>query len=279
MLSVGSTLTFSADIYDKDPQSGGVPANAQTVTLSVTLPDGSMVTPTVLNPPTIIGKYRHDYSSTAMAGTYKGFWTFVMTGGKTATYYQQFEISSADPGTLISLFDAKKHLNIPVSDTSQDDEILDWVSAVTRVIENRVGACIPRTVVDYVEGNARVLRTETQPVLSVTSIVPYLTSGTIYAPAQIRVTSTGRIMLLTGLYFSYGPYEITYVAGRRPIPPNIRAAAKIILGHLWETQRGSAGLPLQMQDEDATYVPGFGFAVPSRALELLGPDDEGPAVG
>lgn len=277
---IGSTLGFSASLYDKDPALGGVLVNAVTVTLVITLPDGVSIAPgvTVTNPPAVTGKYVYDYTTLVQTGQYRGTWTFVMSGGKTAVYVEYFDVDSIDPKWLISLKSAKKQLNIPAADTTDDEEIGEYISGITRLVERVIGACVPRTVVEYKEGNTNVIRLDVQPVLSLTTMTPYLTAGSTYLAAALKVTTEGRVMLLTGLPFSWGPFEITYVAGRRPVPANARLATRMILQHLWETQRGSAGLPLQ-QSDDVTMVPGFGFAVPNRALELLEPDNEGPAIG
>jgi hypothetical protein len=277
---IGSTLGFSAQLYDKDPALGGVLVNALTAALVITLPDGVSVAPgvTVTNPPAVTGKYTYDYTTLVQTGQVRGTWTFTMSGGKTVVYTEYFDVEPLDPQWIISLRNAKKQLNIPVTDVTDDEEIGDYIGGITRVIEDHIGACIPRTVVEYKEGNVDVIRLDVTPVLSITTMTPYLTAGTSYLAAAMRVTPEGRLRLLTGLPFSWGPFEITYVAGRRPVPANARIAARMILQHIWETQRGSAGVPLS-GDEETTLVPGFGFAVPTRALELLHPDDEGPAIG
>jgi hypothetical protein len=54
-------------------------------------------------------------------------------------------------------------------------------------------------------------------------------------------------------------------------------AVKIILEHMWETQRGPSGLPYQNQEPD-NPAPGMGYLVPNRALELLKASERGPSV-
>lgn len=278
---IGSTLLFSAKLYDKDPAAGGVLVNAVTATLVITLPDGVSTAPavTVTNPPAVTGQYEYAYTTLTQTGQYRGTWTFTMSGGRTAVYTEFFDVDSTDPNWIISLRQGKKQLNIPAGDTTDDEEIGDYISGITRVIEDRIGACTPRTVVEYQPGDCFVIRLNEGPVLGqITSMVPYLSAGTTYATAETKVDADGRLRLVSGLAFTWGHYEITYMVGRRPVPSNAKIAARIILQHLWETQRSSAGVPLQATD-DATVVPGFGFAVPNRALELLQPDDEGPAIG
>lgn len=276
---LGSTLNFSANLYDKDPAYGGVLVNATTVALAITLPDGtSAATPSVTNPPAVTGKYVYDLTPSTQEGDHVGLWTFTMATGRIVKYTETIPVTAVNPKWILSLPAAKKHLNISLDNTDDDSEIIDWLSGMTPMIEEMVGACVPRTVVDYAEGGGYVLRTGTSPVLSVTSIGPYLTAGTSYTAGMVKVSTDGRIQRLTGLAFPFGPYEITYVAGRRPIPANIVQASKLILAHLWETQRGPVRLPLQ-GGVDTTVVPGFGYAIPNRALELLRADDMGPSVG
>jgi hypothetical protein len=277
MLDVGGTLSFSAKLYDSDPavNPDAELVNPLTAALTISLDGTVIATPVITTPPTVDGTFAFNYPTTA-PGRYVGRWLFTFVGGETAAHVETFNVQPSDPGYLISLYMAKKHLNISGAD--DDDEIRDWLAGITRVVEYYVGACVPRTVVEYARPGS-VIRLDQRPVLSVTSITPYLYSGPSYGPSQIRVTEEGTIRLRSGLPLSgWGDMEITYVVGRRPTPPNIIQAVKIILGHLWETQKGPAGSPVSGGD-DTQFVPGFGYAVPNRALEMLKPDDEGPAIG
>lgn len=280
MVDLGQTLTFSARVYDRDPSDpGAILVNPISAALTIYLDGTSIATPTITVPPSVTGVFAYTHPTTA-PGRYVGQWAFGFTGGNTAGYSEVFNVSAADPGYLISLAEAKSHLNISPTDYAHDGEILDWLAGITPVIEDIVGACVPRTVVEDHE-EARVLRLNVTPVVSVTSIIPYLTAGTSYGASQLRVTSAGRVRLLSGGWFLGGPLEVTYVAGRRPIGANIRQAVKIALAHFWESQRGASGLPYQGQGDDygTTYPNSYTFGIPNRARELLEADKIGPGVG
>lgn len=280
MVDLGQTLTFSARIYDRDPsESGATLINPLTAALTIYRDGVSILTPTITVPPAQTGIFTYQYPA-AVAGRYLGDWAFSFSGGNTAGYSEVFNVSPSDPGYLISLTEAKKHLNIPSTNYVHDGEILDWLAGVTPVIENIVGACIPRTVVEDHEASY-VIRLDVTPVLSITSIVPYLTAGTTYSAAQVKVTSAGRLRLLSGLRFLNGPFEVTYVAGRRPVGANIRQAVKIALAHFWESQRGASGLPSQGPSDDYgnAFPNSYTYSIPNRALELLEADRLGPGVG
>jgi hypothetical protein len=88
---------------------------------------------------------------------------------------------------------------------------------------------------------------------------------------------TGLVRRRLGTRF-YGTYTVTYTSGRADLPAAIRLAVLIIAEHLFETQRrpgfthrrpagfgGADGIP------DATNPVGTGYAIPSRAQELLQP--------
>ena len=78
-----------------------------------------------------------------------------------------------------------------------------------------------------------------------------------------------------------GPLRVTYRAGRLIVAENISGAARIILQHLWATQRPTrgGGLPGARDDFSVTEpIPGLGYAIPNRAVQLLNPDDQGPGL-
>ena len=61
---------------------------------------------------------------------------------------------------------------------------------------------------------------------------------------------------------------VVYVAGWGvSVPAAFGSFARIVLAHLWTTQRGPAALP--MGGGDMVQVPGFSYAIPNRAAELL----------
>jgi hypothetical protein len=279
MSLLGSTITFSAQVFDKDPTNGGVLVNAQTVTLDISVPDGNntVVSATVTNPPAVTGQYTVNYIPTTYAGRYVGLWTITMVSGFVAKFSQVFEVSSTDPGYLLSLKGAKEHLNIPLTDTTQDNEILSWIAAISDIVDYYCGACIPRTVVEY-QNTRTVMFLQVTPVISIQSIVPFLAYGRSYAPAELAWTPDGRVQLTNRWQFQYPPYMVTYVAGRLSIPASLIEAIKIILQHFWATQRGASSLPFQAQDTENVPV-GMGYLVPNRALELMKATDLGPSVG
>jgi hypothetical protein len=271
-VDLGDTITFRSDLFDKPVEEGGVLANAVTATLTVTLPDGTVLSPApvIVNPPATTGKYFYRYSTTSAigAGSYDGAWLFTMASGQTSAYFEHFDVRQ--PYSILGLAEAKKHLNIPVADTTDDEELRGWLGAITRLVEGKAGEVTRKSFTERHRAG-RSLWLRHPPVISVTSIVPWLGTGSTYATADVRVTEGGRVELLSGLCFSGGPFAVTYVAGRAIAQANVVQAAQIILKHCWETQRGASALPLQAADE-MSMVPGFGFAVPNRALELLSPD-------
>jgi hypothetical protein len=278
-LIVGSTIPLRTSLYSRDPQDGGALVNALTATVIVTKPDGTTESVSVVNPPALIGKYTADYGPTLMVGRYLATWTFTFAGGFVSKYTQAYDVTSEDPGLLISLNEAKKHLRIPDTMTTSDDQIIDFIAASVRTVEFYVGPCLPRTVVEYIDGATRVFALKTTPVLSVTSIVPYQHAGSSFTGSDVIVDSDGVVRIINpSKVFGYGYYEVTYIAGRTVVSANITQAIKIILGHMWETQRGASGLPYQNQPPTSP-VAGMGYTLPNRALELLKADDLGPSVG
>jgi len=243
-----------------------LPENVDTVELTVTLPDGTTVSPTVTNPPAETGRYRVDYP-TVQAGRHLARW--VATG---AAYTDAFDVRPADQPLIVSLADVKLHLGKSVADTTDDEELRSYIEAATAVIEEHRGETVTRrTVVEDMQVSSRslVVQLRTSPVQELTSVATV--DGTVtWDVAGLHVTQHGVVSVQSGSPL-YGLVRFTYVAGYQVIPANYTLAAKIIVGHLWETQQQPGLGPNPFSNEGQFLSPtGRGFAIPHRAVELLG---------
>lgn len=177
---------------------------------------------------------------------------------------------------MITLADAKLQLNIDTLDTSHDVELEAYVAAAIAAVErhtNTVGDV--RTVADerhQARGTAK-LWLYRKPVQSVTTLARV--DGTLtwdVADLDVDVNS-GLLRVVSGPLFS-GLVSVTYEAGHDPVPANYNLAARIIVQHLWSTQRGAMGnrrVTTVMDDSMANLSNfGRGYAIPNAALELLG---------
>lgn len=174
---------------------------------------------------------------------------------------------------IVTIDEVKAHLNKTTTD--DDAELAEFIDAATPVVEHYAGPVLPATFVERHRTNCRLVLYRT-PILSLTSVEPWLTNGTTYNVAELMFDpDTGVVERSNGLPFTGGPFKVTYQAGRIAVPANVRMAALIIVAHMWETQRGR---PAKFPTGDAgTYVPGATYSVPRKALELLG--ERGPVAG
>lgn len=173
---------------------------------------------------------------------------------------------------LLTVADAKAQLNIAV--VTYDAELQVYCDAVVELVEDKVGAVDNRSASDIVgaAGGGMALLLPTTPVVSLTSMVSIYDSS-VYDVTSLYVEDpdSGVVRRKTGVPIGgRGPWTITYVAGRGSVPPALNLAARIIVAHLWETQRGRAGGRGPSANSELSVVPA-GYAVPNRAKELLAP--------
>lgn len=261
MIDLGDVYQVAVDIYS----AGGVLTDPATATLTITLPDGTTATPAVSLPSSTAGQLRVDYTTT-MAGRHS--YRMVTTVPATA-HTGVFDVRSAAPDLIVSLEDAKTHLNI--TSTTSDEELRSMIESVTAVVEQYVGAVVRRTEVEVFDGGRAQLTLSHIPVISVTSVVD--TGATVSASSYTFNATSGVLTQIAGpslLPFLVGVQSVTvtYVAGRTTVPANIRMAALLILQHMWESQRPAAAGPFSQGSDD--YDPRYSYSVPRRALELLG---------
>lgn len=268
---LGATVRLTAEC--RDP--GGVLATAASAVATVTLPDGTAHTPAVTETPTT-GIYQADFP-TAVPGRHTVRWVWTDPGW---AYTDVFDVRDEAPPVILSLADALEHLNL--TGAGEDDEVRFWNGATTRAVEVFTGPVVVREFSEVhherTMPGAVLLRT---PVISVTAVEPVLPGGTVYDVGDLVVDGdTGLVQLASGNPL-HGPLRFRYRAGRPVIAENISGAARIILQHLWRTQRasGRGGLAGGSSDYSVTEpIPGLGYAIPNRAVQLLEPDRLPPGV-
>ncbi|MER5209395.1 head-tail connector protein [Streptomyces sp. NPDC002838] len=265
VVPLGTTVTDAA----------GNPANAGSMAVTITLPDRTSTTVSPVTP-TSTGVYAYDYP-TVQAGRHTVRW--VATGVNAGAYTDMFDVREAAPPALMSLETAKRHLK--KTDNTDDDEIRDWIEACTRAIEQFTGPVVVRSVTEVMRfTRARSIALTQTPAIELTSAVATVTGGTSYAVADLDLDGeTGIVTKMDGGVL-YGPLRMVYVVGRVVVGANIRSAGKIILQHLWRTRQGPGRPQRGTDDFDVTEpLPGLGFAIPNRAVQLLDPDSLPPGVG
>lgn len=259
---LGDTARLRFEVRDGND---ALVAPSGNVTLTITLPDGTTTaTPSVANPAT--GVYTATYV-TAQIGRHLVRW--VAEGTNAASDSDILDVRAGERAWLISKADARNQLDL--RGTKDDEELRDWLGAVTAVVERETGrAWVRRTRSETARGGRPGIPMIWEPIQSITSMVPLLTAGRTYQASELVWNSSGILQLRNGGMFLPGEYTIVYVAGdNTALPENVTAAARIILGHLWETQRGK-GRSLPSRDDDfESFVP-QGYAIPNRARELLG---------
>jgi hypothetical protein len=272
----------------------GAAANASSVVVTVTNPDGTTQTPAVTNPGT--GSYQAVVTAAAQPGTYLARW--VATGsGFTFVYETQFQVQPSTVEQIVDLQSVKAHLNMIPTDTSQDAELLGFILAATPIIRDIIGPILPESHVQFFDGGVETISLPWQPVIAIQSIYEYYgLSSFLLTEQQLGQQMnafaftvdyvTGQVTRRTfggqAAKFAIGDKNVkaTWTAGRTDIPYNVRLGALELIRHNWQmTQQGGRG---RMRSSvggggDEMSVP-IGFAVPDRVVEMLGPHRRPPGI-
>jgi hypothetical protein len=245
------------------------------VTLAITKPDGTPVTPApTLGAGSQIGDdwvVTYDYTLPS-AGLYRFTWTTAGPGTAPAPDF----VNVREFVSIIGLTEAKAHLNM--TGTGDDDELLNFMQAATELVESKAGTCVARTITDeWITGSVRqMIRLPQGPLpskTSVTSITSTWPGGPSWTADDLIVNpAAGTVRLKQMIPFWWGPWTADYTAGRAVIPERFLQACKEQLRHLWETQRGPSPSPPLPGEEVFTTSAGWSFSVPQRVIELLAGD-------
>lgn len=271
----------------------GALANASTVTVTVTQPDGTILNPTPNNAST--GVYQAIVAAPTQTGTYLAHWS--ATGsGFSFTFDDQFQVRPLGVEQVVDLASVKAHLNMPLNDTSQDQELMGFILGAGRVIRDMIGPYTPESHTEYFDGGVMTISVAWQPVISIQSIYEYYGLSAFLLTEQPLGTQinafgftvdyiTGQITRRTfggqAALFAFGDKNVkcVYTAGRSDVAYNVRLGALELIRHNWSMTQ-QAGRPRMRAGMDAggeLAVP-IGFAVPDRVVEWLAPDRRPPGI-
>lgn len=237
----------------------GAPANGGTVQVTVTQPDTTVAGPFTVSP-SGTGTYTYAYQ-TVQPGRHEVHW--LSTGANPGAFADVIDVRPSAPLYIVSLADAKEQLNF--TGATSDEEIRVYLEAATGVVERELGkVVVRRTFVEEHEASGGVVVLDRAPVVSIVSVTPVFTSSLTWSAGNLRVRPSGVMYARTGIAL-VGLLEVTYVAGMQVVSEDIGLGTRIIIQHMWETQRGSRGVP-----RPGGQDPGRGYLVPNQAKALLG---------
>jgi len=165
---------------------------------------------------------------------------------------------------VLSLADAKTHLNIEVTD--YDTELGGFIDSAEASIAQQVGPLSTATVTARVPGYAWNLYLPIYPAVSLTSVTVVgsstpLTLGDLHLEQRL-----GQVSYNGGAFFSANAYDITYTSGRSPVPADLVMAVKKLLKAMWNDQRGGGVRP-----GSASEIPIPASLFPRDVEQLLEP--------
>lgn len=247
----------------------GALANAGALTCTVTFPDQTTTSSATITGPAPTGTYLASLAATVPTQVGRYTWAAAATGANACAMSGAFEVRSATSIALLSLDDAKATLNFSTTNFSQDEELRDKIDVVAALIDAEIGAVIPRSVSETVEIWRDFFMVH-HPIISLTSLTPIRSGGMTLNASDYTVLSTGKVVRQDGAWVTTAPwnlYTAVYLAGRSTFSPLVLEAARVMLSHLWEPQRGSGVRPGQGQPDEltATDQP----VLTPRAMELL----------
>jgi hypothetical protein len=194
---------------------------------------------------------------------------------------------------VLTLAQARAATGIESTDTSFDTDLQQYVTSVSRKMDGLIGPVVQRTITgELLDGGSNYVIPAYRPVASFTTVTEYQgttavtltaeTPGVAPANAYLWDARLGRLRRRESgtdacWYLQRSTVSLTYVAGwyanTAAVDPQVVTAAQIILAHLWRAEKGSGNATF---GDDVVFPSGF--AIPRRAVEMLGSKIPGPVV-
>ena len=279
---LGQPVRLSTTV--RDVTGALVNAGSLTLLVKVRAADGSMTTTGTYGSPVndSTGLYHQDVptSDLTIIGHYQYAWTSTGTGAGVS--FGEFDVFDPFEVSVLPMQDAFDALNITSAAAQQSsaNEIAAYLATIRSSIEQMTGGPMVNTQVTEraeLQGSNTVLLVRQRPLVSVVSVTSVASGTAIDISSGLDIdANAGTIRRKLGYPF-YGPYFqwlpsmlVTYVAGWGvSVPAAFGTAGRIILQNLWETQHGPSARPSMQGGDDMVTLPGWGFAIPNQAAELL----------
>lgn len=280
--------TWLGDIYSASytaPQ-------AATVVLTVTAPDGTTSTPTVV---TTAAPIYQATVSTPLAGSYLLVWS--ASGAVVDVFVDQFTVVPPSLA-LISFSELRDQLNITTSDSTGNAKLRRFMQSASDVVQNVTGPMLGQVRTEFFDGARSTVVLSPRWVQSIVSITEVLGttvftlteqplaagSFTQYGYTWDRITHKiiRRSSGLAGQFAAgSGNIAVTYKQGINPLPQDITDAAGELIRHWWQNgqQPRSVNFTNPGADDDTGVVNSMGYWIPNRVNELLAPYARGPVIG
>jgi hypothetical protein len=189
----------------------------------------------------------------------------------------------------IDVVEVKAHLN--KTSNADDGELVGFIDAACAVVEDLKGHVDLVSIVQLAQTRSflssqhhrrhweHVLILTDTPVSSVTTVefLPGDGTTTVIAEQDLAAGVYGWHLEVDVLHLPYrtgrfGSYQVTYKAGRDPVPGNYRLAALELVAHMWRNTQLTARPPSGGLggDIDPEFIRGMAYALPFRVRELLG---------
>ncbi len=258
-----------------------VDPGALTLLVKLAAADGTLTTTGTYATPAhdSTGTYHQDVPAADLAspGHYQYTWTSTGTGAGVS--FGDFDVFDPFETAVLPLQDAKDMINDPQLVTTYDAEIQAFIATIETSLEGFTGGPLVNRVITAERAelmdSQTVILVRQRPLVSVTQVLGAGGTAIDISAGLDLDPNAGTIRRKLGLPF-YGPFfqwlptvYVTYVAGWGvSVPAAFNLFARIVFQHMWETQHGPSARP-SMGGQEMVTPPGFAFAIPNRAAELL----------
>jgi hypothetical protein len=171
--------------------------------------------------------------------------------------------------SVLSLAEAKQHLNVTASDS--DAEIQSTIDEAEAMVAQRCGPLEPTTVTERVAGGPGGLSLSRTPVISLTSVTPV--GGTALTVSDLYVSPSGVVTYAMNAGVFYAPwYDVVYQSGRSTTPDDLLRGVKELTRNLWNSQRPSGGrFSSNAGSEVANTIPGAAYIWTFKVEQAIAP--------
>lgn len=289
--SVDLTNTFTVDGAATDPT---------TITLEVTDPSGT--TDSYTHGGGTLTKDSTGVYSKTITVDERGTWLYKWTGTGTAAdiedgTFEVYPVAAVNDLDVLTFGEAKDALQQDrAGSTVNDDQVRQWITAVSRRIDELCGPVVVRTVTDETHnGGGSFIEPRNTPVSSVTSLIEYdgTSAATLTAESNSTKPTKGYLLDEDGGHYcviwrrgsnadaAFPPGRrnvvLTYEAGRyadtEDVHERFKLAAGAALRRLWHREAGAWARPGNpFAPDESGNRAGFFRAVDPVIHELL-PDD------